>query len=135
MDPKPPFVISLPRNLKGDAHALPGNEKSIPASEDSVNTDNVHVEKEKLFVRAYIPPDPGPYPQDQPKQNSVRFTATQVSFCYYLRRIVLLCILIHLIQQFFSYFFLVSDVVLDLLPLALDVFLKLTNCFSIWLVF
>lgn len=34
--------------------------------------------KEKLIVEAYTPPDPGPYPQDQPKQNSVKFTPTQV---------------------------------------------------------
>ncbi|KAK1421770.1 hypothetical protein QVD17_24385 [Tagetes erecta] len=35
-------------------------------------------EKEELIVEAYTPPDPGPYPQDQPKQNFVRFTPTQV---------------------------------------------------------
>lgn len=35
-------------------------------------------EKEKLIVEPYVPADPGPYPQDQPKQNSVRFTSTQV---------------------------------------------------------
>lgn len=31
-----------------------------------------------LRVEAYTPPDPGPYPADQPKQNSVRFTPVQV---------------------------------------------------------
>ncbi|KAG5006365.1 hypothetical protein JHK82_024324 [Glycine max] len=31
-----------------------------------------------LIIETYTPPDPGPYPQDQPKQNSVRFTPTQV---------------------------------------------------------
>ncbi|KHN36587.1 hypothetical protein glysoja_001318 [Glycine soja] len=30
-----------------------------------------------LIIETYTPPDPGPYPQDQPKQNSVRFTPTQ----------------------------------------------------------
>ncbi|KAL5191651.1 Sucrose synthase 2 [Glycine soja] len=34
--------------------------------------------KEALIIEIYTPPDPGPYPQDQPKQNSVRFTPTQV---------------------------------------------------------
>jgi intron-binding protein aquarius len=29
-------------------------------------------------VKSYVPPDPGPYPQDQPKQNTVRFTPVQV---------------------------------------------------------
>lgn len=37
-------------------------------------------QKEKLIVETYIPADPGPYPQDKPKQNSVRFTPTQVPF-------------------------------------------------------
>ena len=32
-----------------------------------------------LIIETYTPPDPGPYPQDQPKQNSVRFTPTQVN--------------------------------------------------------
>lgn len=34
-------------------------------------------QKEKLIVETYIPADPGSYPQDKPKQNSVRFTPTQ----------------------------------------------------------
>ncbi len=28
-------------------------------------------------AQAYIPPDPGPYPEDQPRQNTVRFTPVQ----------------------------------------------------------
>lgn len=78
LDPKPPFLISLPRDLQGEAHALPGNEKSVSVSGDAVNAENGNLERAKLFVQTYVPPDPGPYPQDQPKQNSVRFTPTQV---------------------------------------------------------
>lgn len=63
--------------MKGNTHALPGNEKSTTAPLD-VNKGDVGSEKDTLIVEAYIPPDPGPYPQDQPKQNSVRFTPTQV---------------------------------------------------------
>lgn len=43
-----------------------------------VNMVDAGSEKEELVVEAYVPPDPGPYPQDQPKKNSVRFTQTQV---------------------------------------------------------
>ncbi|KAI3425621.1 uncharacterized protein J3R85_010143 [Psidium guajava] len=71
--PKPPFRIRLPRTLKANTHALPGNRKSDASMDDIAGS-----EKENLIVEAYIPPDPGPYPQDQPKQNSVRFTPTQV---------------------------------------------------------
>ncbi|XP_031121406.1 RNA helicase aquarius isoform X2 [Ipomoea triloba] len=78
LQPSPPFRIRFPRNLKGNAHAVPGNVKSIAASADAANMEGVHSEKEELIVEAYIPPDPGPYPQDQPKQNSVRFTSTQI---------------------------------------------------------
>lgn len=71
--PKSPFRIRLPRTLKANTHALPGNRKSDTSMDDVAGS-----EKENLIVEAYIPPDPGPYPQDQPKQNSVRFTPTQV---------------------------------------------------------
>ncbi|KAJ0637624.1 putative intron-binding protein aquarius [Helianthus annuus] len=77
-NPRPPFRINIPRNLKGNSHALPGNEKSTTDSVDVTAEGNSDFEKEKLIVEAYTPPDPGPYPQDQPKQNSVRFTPTQV---------------------------------------------------------
>ena len=78
LHPRPPFRIRLPRTLKGNIHALPGNKKSSPASMNDVSMADTGSEQEKLIVEAYIPPDPGPYPQDQPKQNSVRFTPTQV---------------------------------------------------------
>jgi hypothetical protein len=34
--------------------------------------------KPTLVVESYTPPDPGPYPQDQPRRNAVRFTPVQV---------------------------------------------------------
>lgn len=78
LNPGPPFRINIPRNLKGISHALPGNDKSTTDSVDVTKKDVADIEREKLIVEAYMPPDPGPYPQDQPKQNSVRFTPTQV---------------------------------------------------------
>ena len=48
-------------------------------------------EQERLIVEAYIPPDPGPYPQDQPKQNSVRFTPTQVQENSFIHDIYFVC--------------------------------------------
>lgn len=53
--------------LKQNTDGLPSNKK--------FDSDSL---KERLVVEAYVPPDPGPYPQDQPKQNSVGFTPTQV---------------------------------------------------------
>lgn len=32
----------------------------------------------QLTVQSYIPQDPGPYPQDKPPENTVRFTPVQV---------------------------------------------------------
>ncbi|GFR52139.1 hypothetical protein Agub_g14654, partial [Astrephomene gubernaculifera] len=32
----------------------------------------------ELLVESYVPPNPGPYPQDQPRRNAVRFTPVQV---------------------------------------------------------
>jgi intron-binding protein aquarius len=66
--------------MKESSHALPGN---VHSSSTAKNTDKMADGgsfKEKLIVETYIPADPGPYPQDKPKQNSVRFTPTQVLF-------------------------------------------------------
>lgn len=71
LDPHPPFRIKLPKTMKNSTHALPGNQKSSIIAP-------IQGSEEKIVVEAYIPPDPGPYPQDKPKQNSVRFTPTQV---------------------------------------------------------
>nr|POF00453.1 intron-binding protein aquarius [Quercus suber] len=72
LQPLPPFRIRLPKTQKGGSHALTGNKISGVDSADGVNMEDT------LIVEAYTPPDPGPYPQDQPKQNSVRFTPTQI---------------------------------------------------------
>ncbi|KAJ0987357.1 hypothetical protein J5N97_005713 [Dioscorea zingiberensis] len=77
--PNPPFRIRLPKTLKGSVHALPGNKNSsISATLSDEQMGDQGAEKEKIIVEPYIPADPGPYPQDQPKQNSVRFTPTQI---------------------------------------------------------
>ena len=73
IDPRPPYRITLPNLSKsGD------QKKSISDSANDVDMVNGDTEKKKLIVEAYTPPDPGPYPQDQPRQNSVRFTPIQV---------------------------------------------------------
>ncbi|KAL6288695.1 hypothetical protein ACE6H2_006205 [Prunus campanulata] len=77
LNPRPPFRIRLPKTIKSSTNALPGNKKSTDSISD-VPVKNSDIEKEKIVVEAYTPPDPGPYPQDQPKKNSVRFTPTQV---------------------------------------------------------
>ncbi|CAI0461792.1 unnamed protein product [Linum tenue] len=78
LDPRPPFRITIPRTLKCNPNALPDKRKATTDSVDDVNMADQAHEKERLTVETYIPTDPGPYPQDQPKQNSVRFTPTQV---------------------------------------------------------
>lgn len=78
LHPTPPFRIRFPKNLKGNIHVLPGYERSTVSSISEASIPDDHSDKAKLLVEAYVPPDPGPYPQDQPKQNSVPFTPTQV---------------------------------------------------------
>ncbi|KAJ7942622.1 Embryo defective protein [Quillaja saponaria] len=78
MHPSPPFRISLPKTLKGSTNALPGNKLPAVEATNDVNMVDAGYEKERLLVEAYTPPDPGPYPQDQPKKNSVPFTPTQI---------------------------------------------------------
>jgi intron-binding protein aquarius len=78
LNPSPPFKIKLPRTLKGSNGALPGSAVSTSGAANDVNMVDANHQKETLKIETYTPPDPGPYPQDQPKQNSVRFTPTQV---------------------------------------------------------
>ncbi|EPS73528.1 hypothetical protein M569_01225, partial [Genlisea aurea] len=66
-----PFSIKFPTDAKGKVRSLLGCEASKMVQRDDYD-------KVELLVEAYIPPDPGPYPQDQPKKNFVRFTPTQV---------------------------------------------------------
>lgn len=80
MDPRPPFRVRLPKTIKSSTNALPGNKKAKMSSMSDVPIEDSDKEKEKFVVEAYTPPDPGPYPQDQPRQNSVRFTPTQVLY-------------------------------------------------------
>ena len=65
--------------------------RAVLCNSKPVNEENNISKKEKLVVKAYIPADPGPYPQDKAKQNAVRFTSTQV---FYLSVSLSLCILI-----------------------------------------
>lgn len=78
LNPSPPFKIKLPRTLKGSNGALPGRAVSTSGVTNDVSMVDANHQKERLIIETYTPPDPGPYPQDQPKQNSVRFTPTQV---------------------------------------------------------
>ncbi|WJX17061.1 hypothetical protein P8452_07016 [Trifolium repens] len=78
LNPSPPFKIKLPRTLKGSNGALPRSAVSTSGAANDVNMVDANHQKETLKIETYTPPDPGPYPQDQPKQNSVRFTPTQV---------------------------------------------------------
>ncbi|KAM1811895.1 hypothetical protein ACFX12_028479 [Malus domestica] len=79
LNPRPPFRIKLPKTIRSSTNAFPGNKKSSIVSIMSDGTmENSDSEKEKIVVEAYTPPDPGPYPQDQPRKNTVKFTPTQV---------------------------------------------------------
>ena len=80
LHPSPPFKIRLSKKMRESSHALPGNMNSNLTVKSRNNMADGEPQKEKLIVETYIPADPGPYPQDKPKQNSVRFTPTQVLF-------------------------------------------------------
>nr|CAB3500638.1 unnamed protein product [Digitaria exilis] len=78
LHPSPPFKIRLSKKIRESSHALPGNVNSSLNVKNNDNIADGESQKEKLIVETYVPADPGPYPQDKPKQNSVRFTPTQI---------------------------------------------------------
>ncbi len=64
--------------------AFPGKNVSFdgaaraPPYSLSFEEDGEASGSERVVVKPYTPPNPGPYPQDQPQRNSVRFTPAQV---------------------------------------------------------
>lgn len=71
--PKPPFQVIFPKAKKPETKVKGGKRKGADAYADGAAD-----QPKQLVVKSYVPPDPGPYPQDQPKQNTVRFTPVQV---------------------------------------------------------
>lgn len=76
--PKPPFHVILPPVSKEGNEAKAGVKKRKGVGVDADGAADVTADRGKIVAKAYVPPDPGPYPQDQPKQNTVRFTPVQV---------------------------------------------------------
>ena len=71
--PVAPFRVTFPKVYMTSSKSSGSKRKEIRSGGADGN-----VEKASIIVQAYVPPDPGPYPQDKPKQNSVRFTPVQV---------------------------------------------------------
>ena len=71
--PVPPFRVAI------------GDEDDEAADDEKADDENAAKgapssrSRRVLRVESYVPPDPGPYPEDQPVLNAVRFTPTQVS--------------------------------------------------------
>nr|WJH19508.1 RNA helicase aquarius [Euglena gracilis] len=62
-----PFLVTFPVSRPAEEEDEDeGPEKPTPSSPGG------------LLVSAYLPPNPGPYPQDKPRLNDVRFTPVQV---------------------------------------------------------
>lgn len=85
-DPKPPFRVTFPpRKEEVSAPVIkpPAKRKGVDGEVanggSAMEVDGAkQLEAEPILAQSYVPPDPGPYPQNQPRQNSVRFTPVQV---------------------------------------------------------
>ena len=78
-----PFRISFPPPAKQEAEQ---KGKKRKAGEEPGSESQPVTSKAKLVAESYAPQDPGPYPQDKPPENPVRFTPVQVcipSVCPY----------------------------------------------------
>lgn len=76
--PLPPYRVTFPKSFMSPPKAFSSKKRGL-ATETRPDNPQGSVVKDKIVVEAYVPPDPGPYPQDKPKQNTVRFTPVQVS--------------------------------------------------------
>lgn len=85
-NPKPPFRVTF--LLRKEEEKVPlakppakrkGVDGEVANGGSAMEVDGAPETKaEPILAESYVPPDPGPYPQDQPKQNSVQFTPVQV---------------------------------------------------------
>jgi intron-binding protein aquarius len=69
--PPPPRKAASKKGKKRKAGEEPGEEEQPVAS------------RPKLIAESYAPQNPGPYPQDKPPENSVRFTPVQVCLSFW----------------------------------------------------
>lgn len=77
--PTPPFRVTLPKLSSLDtSQPKPRNTKRKAVGGVASNGAGGTEKRGQVVVKSYVPPDPGPYPQDQPKHNSVRFTPVQI---------------------------------------------------------
>jgi len=73
--PTRPFKITFPPPPK---KAKKGKKRK--AGEEPAEDEQPAAVRPKLIAESYAPQNPGPYPQDKPPENSVRFTPVQVGY-------------------------------------------------------
>lgn len=66
--PGPPYKIEMRKSTSSSSN------KRKDSDSEAVSSTTV----EDVIVTHYDPPNPGPYPEDQPPQNTVRFTPVQI---------------------------------------------------------
>ena len=76
-NPKPsrPFRLTFPQPTKQEAQQ---KGKKRKAGEEPAGEVQPVASKPKLVAESYARQNPGPYPQDNPPENPVRFTPVQV---------------------------------------------------------
>jgi intron-binding protein aquarius len=70
--PVPPFRVTFPWGAEVEAEGAGSKRK--------VEGEGIDLPRwsKPLVVESYAPPHPGPYPQDRPRVNTIRFTPVQV---------------------------------------------------------
>ncbi len=85
--PVPPFRVTFPVGSAPAAEAPSASAAAGPAAATAAAAAGPASASSaaaagpgpgELHVESYVPPNPGPYPQDQPRRNAVRFTPVQV---------------------------------------------------------
>lgn len=74
--PRPPFKVKFPSFSAAEETASVGRKGKRRAGDDTAASEPSP--PPRLSVESYSPADPGPYPQDIPPQNTVRYTPAQV---------------------------------------------------------
>lgn len=80
-EPQRPFKVTFaqpPAQPQAEGKSAKKRKKSAAEDAELAAAAAAAPQCSTLTAQSYTPPDPGPYPQDKPPENSVRFTPVQV---------------------------------------------------------
>lgn len=78
----PPYVLEFPESALAEKQPERPKKRKGGKIENGSKKDN-HDSNDRLIVKTYTVPNMGPYPEDVPRKNTVRFTPVQCNWAVF----------------------------------------------------